>query len=133
MALLEVEESNRMWFISGRDSGKVHEIAQEKKVLVVCQRGESCHLSINGLAHLEADRARIAKLWKESFKVWFPEGKDDPNIVLIAVQPVDAEYWDNGGSNMVKYLVETTKAYLTGERPKVEEGEQHGRVVPQQG
>jgi general stress protein 26 len=128
MALVEVEDSCRLWFITSEESAKVHEIEHDRNVLIACQDGEKVHISLNGQAHLERDRARIERLWQESFKVWFPEGKTDPQIVLIAVSPVDAEYWDNSGVNGVSYIAKSAKAYLSGTTPDISE-DQHGRVI----
>ena len=38
-------------------------------------------------------------IWKEPYKVWFPKGPDDPEIVLVEVDLMEAEYWDNRGMN----------------------------------
>ena len=32
------------------------------------------------------DRERLARLWKVEWKVWFPGGQDDPNLVLDTVK-----------------------------------------------
>jgi len=80
------------------------------------------------MARLIWSATRPERLWQESFKVWFPKGKTDPQIVLIAVSTVDAEYWDNSGVNGVSYLAKSAKAYLSGTTPDISE-EQHGRVV----
>jgi len=31
---------------------------------------------------LVRDRGKIEELWKPEFKMWFPEGKDDPEVAL---------------------------------------------------
>jgi hypothetical protein len=62
-------------------------------------------------------------------RAWFPKGKDDPNIALLAVHPEEGEYWDNEGFKKVMYLLETAKAYAKGERPHIEDGEQHAKVA----
>ena len=77
-----------------------------------------------------ATRAKVAELWKEPFRVWFPGGREDPDIALIAVEPERAEYWDNSGFHKLQYLWEAAGAYVTGDTPKVEEGEQHGVLHP---
>lgn len=128
MELAEVEPSCRLWFITDDASAKTYEIEKDTNVLIVCQDKETCHLSMNGTAHLEKDRAQIDRLWKESFKVWFPGGKEDPSIVLIAVDPVDGEYWDHRGVQGIKYLIKAAGAYLGGKPPKIDQ-EEHGRVI----
>jgi hypothetical protein len=75
------------------------------------------------------DRARIAKLWKVEYKVWFPGGQDDPEIVLLRVDGAIGEYWDNSGTSGLKYLVEAGKALLSGTRPDADNDPKiHGKV-----
>jgi len=64
------------------------------------------------------DPGRVRRLWKEPYRVWFPNGPDDSDIALLAIDPLMAEFWDTSGTNRVAYFWETVKAYMTGERPK---------------
>ena len=128
MAIAQVEDDCRVWFITGAESAKAHEIEADTRVHVICQNDRSAYLSLSGRAELVRDRAKVAELWREPFRVWFPGGKDDPNIELIAVRPEEGEFWDNEGFNKIKYLLESAKAYASGKTPEVVEGDQHGRV-----
>jgi general stress protein 26 len=126
MALAKVDESGKIWFLSSHDSGKVHEIENDTRVHLVFQKEHSLYLSVRGIASVFQDRQKIAELWKEPFRVWFPGGKDDATICVIGVEPQDAEYWDSQGWNKVSYLFKAAKAYASGTTPKVEEGKEHG-------
>jgi len=33
-------------------------------------------------------------LWQPILKTWFTEGKDDPRISVIKVEPIEGYYWD---------------------------------------
>ncbi len=83
---------------------------------------------MSGRGTLVRDQAKINEVWKEPFKVWFPGGKTDPEIALIAVTLDEAEFWDNQGMNKVQYVFESAKAYLTGTTPETDEGDQHAFV-----
>jgi general stress protein 26 len=74
------------------------------------------------------DRARTEQFWKEPYRVWFPGGPGDPEIELVAVDPIDAEYWDNRGSNKLEYLFESAKAYMKGEKPDVADPDHHAKT-----
>ena len=128
MAVAEVEDNGRVWFISGKDTAKVHEIEVDSHVHVIAQDGNSAFLSMSGKASLIGDRQKIADLWQEPFRVWFPGGKDDPDIELIAVRPEQGEFWDNQGTKRYRYLWEAAKAYVTGTTPDADDGELHGTV-----
>jgi hypothetical protein len=61
----------------------------------------------------------------ESWKVWYPKGKDDPSLCLIRVDPTEAAYWDMSGSAGIRYLFGMAKAYVTGKRPPSDEDQRH--------
>jgi len=128
MAIARIEKNCDLWFITGRDSAKVHEIQEDTRVQVVCQDGRASCLSIAGLASLSHDRNMIQEAWQAEYKAWFPKGADDPNIVLIHVRGETGEYWDNTGVNRLAYAYQTVKAVVTGTVAEVQEGEQHGHV-----
>jgi general stress protein 26 len=131
MALLKVEESGDIWFISSHSSAKVDEIEAHAQVNVALQK-ERAFLSLSGRASISRDRAKIDELWTEECKVYFPKGKEDPDIALIKVSPSEGEYWDNEGLNGLKFLLESVKAYITGTTPTVDQ-DQHGSVQMQGG
>lgn len=118
MALAEAEPGGTLWFATDRHSGKVDELAKDNHVAVTMQSG-SKFVSLSGTAAVVEDRAKVAKLWKAEWKVWFPGGKDDPNIALLRVDGHAGEYWDNSGTSGIKYLIEAGRALVTGTRPDV--------------
>lgn len=128
MAVADVDDNCDLWFITGDKTAKVREIARESRVQVVCQNGWRSCVSISGYASIVKDGAKIRELWKASYRTWFPEGADDPGIVLIHVRGEHAEYWDNNGVNALSYAYQAIKAVATGRTPEVKEGEQHGYV-----
>lgn len=131
MAVAQLEEFPQgcdLWFVTSYDTPKMDEIRSNSQVLVTFQNRNDQFLSLSGRAELVRDRQKVDELWQEPFKVWFPEGKDDPNLVLIQVHASQGEYWDNGGLNKISFLFEAMKAYTTGDTPNVKEGAQHGKV-----
>ncbi len=128
MAIADTEKGGAIWFITNRESAKVHEIEKDTRVLVVAQRDRDVYLSIIGAASMVDDRTHVDRIWNEAFKVWFPGGKNDPDIALIRVESLEAEYWDESGTNKVQYLVQAAGAYFSGNRPDIKEGDQHGTV-----
>lgn len=113
MAIAETSEDGSVWFITGLDTPKVDEIDKDSELVATFQHDRQ-YLSVSGRAELHKDRARIHKVWKESFRAWF-DGKDDPNIVLIRLNPSSAEYWDNTGLKGLKFALKVAAAYVTGQ------------------
>lgn len=129
MAIAKVEPNCGLWFFTGTDTGKVHAIKDDQQVLVVCQDEHSRYVALQGVAELVANRQKAHELWREPYRTWFPQGVDDPELLLIFVRPTEVEYWNSRGIKGLRYMFEAVKSYATGTRPQVREGEQHGRVV----
>lgn len=119
MAIARVEDDGGIWFITGGDTAKVDEVRQDATMLAIMMNG-SKSMSVGGNAELSRDRAKIAELWKESFRAWF-KGKDDPNIVLMRLNPSEAEYWDNSGLQGLKFALKFASAYVSGKSMRNDE------------
>lgn len=117
MGLAEVEEDGSLYLSTDRNSEKVRELSADPHAAIAVQGRTKC-ASLSGFATVDTNRANIHRLWKESWKLWFPEGKDDPNLCLIRFDPREGEYWDSSGLRGVKFLMNAAKAYLSGERPE---------------
>lgn len=129
MEIAEAGPDCHVWFFTDASSPKSQEIRQEEEVLLTFQKDHQRYLTINGTADLVKDRSRIESFWKESYRVWFPGGIDDPSLILVHVIPRTAEYWDSSGLQGIRYLYEAAKAYVTGTQPDVNDEDQHGKVA----
>jgi len=117
-------DDGALYFSTAVESPKVHELDVDPRVDVVMQDGRR-FVSLSGVASVVDDRALIDRLWSESWKVWFPKGKDDPSLRIVAVEPVEAAYWDMTGTTGIKYVFEMAKAYVTGKRPASDDDQSH--------
>lgn len=112
-------------FLTDRSTPKVAEIAGHKQVNVsYANPTSSVYVSVSGRASVIEDRAEIVKYWTEAHKVWFPDGPDDPNIVLLKIGVDQAEYWEN---NQLVTLLGMAKGYLSGEGYQGE-GAEHAKL-----
>lgn len=119
MSIAELKPDVAMYFSAQRGSPKVKAIAANPAALVTFQSASE-YASLSGKATIVNDRALIERLWSESWRVWFPGGKEDPDLILIRFDPSTAEYWDNCGAEGLKYMFEGLKAYLQGRQPAVD-------------
>lgn len=122
MQMLECDEHDHLWFFTSLDSGKIRELDANPEVLLCFGDSDNHYVSVSGKAYLTRDPSRIATLWSEAARVWFPEGKNDPSLVAMRVEPIKAEYWDSAASIFV-ITYGYAKARLTGEIPKLGENE----------
>lgn len=127
MAVAAVEGTNCLWLVTSIDSQKVVEIRRDPRVSATFQSDDGRYVALSGSAELVTDRAKIQTLWKERWRAWFPQGKDDPSLALIRVSVDDAEFWDDAGAKGVRHVFEQVKAIASRERPAPLSGE-HGRV-----
>lgn len=124
LAIAEKGEDGSLYFAISVDSAKVQEIAGDSHVNLSMQ-DKRRFVSVTGRARVVDDRAMVERLWSESWKVWFPKGKDDPSLRILIVDPSEAAYWDASGIEGLKYLFESAKAYLTGTRPDSDNDQAH--------
>ena len=122
------DEGGDIYFFTGRGGTLATEIEEDATVLLAFQNDNSAYLSIRGNARVIEDAARHQFYWKEAYRVWFPGGPSDPDLALVGVAPIDAEYWDNRGSNKLEYLFGAAKAYVKGEKPDVSDPDRHAKT-----
>lgn len=94
-----------LWFATSADSPKVAEISLNPQVNVAyASPSKNTYVSVAGTARIVDDRAKVEELWSPAMKLFFPGGKDDPNLRLIHVRAESAEYWDGPGTLLGKAL-----------------------------
>jgi len=110
----DIDHNGDIWFFTSASSHKVSEIKKLPKVNVSFADPDNQHyISISGNAQLVRDRDKIDELWRPEFKMWFPEGKDDPDVVLLRVSLKKAEYWDSPSST-VGFMLSFVSSLVTG-------------------
>ena len=124
MATQETDFDGTLWFLTRQTSGKVDEIRHDSQVNLTYADQKHSFVTISGPASVSKDRAKIDELWNPSYKAWFPQGKDDPEITVIRVNADEAEYWE-APSNAIIRNVKILQAAVTGDSSKVGE---HGKV-----
>jgi general stress protein 26 len=127
MAIAEID-GPRLLFATSIESGKVSEAGQRPQAAVVMQ-GDGVYLAISGTAFLVTERERIARCWRPSWKIWFPDGPEDRRLVMIGIEAECAEYWDRTGLRRLKFLWEAGKALATGRRAEDERLSGHKRFA----
>ena len=113
MAMQEVEFNGDLWFFASRGSRKVAHIAANPQVNVATA-GSSSWVSLTGHAVVIDDLEEKRRLWNAVVEAWFPDGPEDPDVVLLRVDAASAEYWDTPGGRLAS-AISFAKAKLTGE------------------
>jgi general stress protein 26 len=117
LSLADAHDDGVVYFATSIESPKVTELESAPDVAVTLQDSKR-YVSITGTARITRDRALVERLWSETWKLWFPKGKDDPDLCVVVVTPREAEYWDQSGLKGITYLLEAAKAYAKGTTPE---------------
>ena len=77
-------------------------------------------ISVSGQATISEDMDTKKKLFNALAKAWFPGGAEDPDLELVEVRIVNAEYWDIKESKVTQ-LLKMASAAVTGNKPEMGE------------
>lgn len=122
MSLQEVCSEGNLWFISSKESNKNFEIEDDNSVLLYFMNNSNMEfLSVYGKAFIYDDRSTIEEKWSNFANAWFEEGKEDPNVSIIRVQPSDTYYWDTKAGKFVSMLTFVAAA-VTGNKTDNSDG-----------
>lgn len=119
MATAKIDDDGSIWFFTNEYSPKSKEISKENKVLLAySDPSDNTYVTVKGKASFVDDRDKKKEFWSPFVKAWFPDGVDDPKLILIKVEADEVEYWDSSASRLV-VLFSTLKAIVTGDQPDV--------------
>lgn len=127
MTMAAIENDGIVYFCASAMSDCVKELEVDPHAGISVQ-SKTKFASLSGRARVNRDRALVDRLWKDTWKVWFPAGKDDADLCLIEFDAAEGEYWDSSGTRGVKFIIQATKAYFSGEVPEGD-AEQHAKVA----
>lgn len=120
-------EGSTVWFVTGRDSSKMDEVASERTAVITAQDSQRW-LAATGKASTSDDQTKIQQLWSEPMKAWFPEGTQDSDLIALRIDLEDGEYWDVSGGKMLRFGLGVAKSMVTGTRIDEQEEGDHARV-----
>jgi general stress protein 26 len=123
LTVQEREFDGDLWFLATRDSTAVTQLGVNPGAGVTLTSGDTW-VSLSGTAEMVDDKAKVKKFWNPFVEAWFPEGPDDPNIVLLKFSSDSAEYWDSPGGRIAS-AISLVKAKVTGEQY---DGGENGKV-----
>lgn len=116
MTPLEMDAQGEIWMLASRRAmAPIFVAALRQASLTFSDAERSVFISIVGVARLSDDAQRKAALWRVAARPWFPAGVDDPDLVLLALQPQLADIWDGPQSEVMRLLALT--ASVVAARP----------------
>lgn len=115
MAIQQIDDDHSIWFIARLNTPKVDDSIGEQPVNVtVADNG--FWASIAGSVTMVQDTERKKRYWTKTTAAFFGESHpEDPDIVLLRVDPETGEYWDSPG--LPATAVEVVKGMLSDDKP----------------
>ena len=116
MFVHDIDETGWLWFLTDRHSRKACELSRNPSATIAFQsRKGDRYVSVQGTAVVVNDDVKLRELWNPSLRSWFPRGRPDPEIVLVAVRVSRAEYWLVPRTRLSR-LMGAASAMMTGKR-----------------
>ncbi len=105
MATQKVDEQGYIYFLSVKDSDAVMHInASPEMQLTYSNQDKSEYMGLYGKGETYRNQKEIDEMWNAFIKTWFPEGKEDPNLIIIRFKPEQGYYWDTQHGKVVQLL-----------------------------
>jgi general stress protein 26 len=96
----QIEEAGGpIWFFTAKDNGIVERLPDGNRAIATfTSKGHDLFATVHGRLGLETDRKMVDRLWNPFAAAWYEDGKDDPKLALLRLDPEQAEIWLNGSS-----------------------------------
>jgi general stress protein 26 len=93
------QDRGPIWFFTARDNSIVQNLGDGSRAIATfASKGHDLFASVHGQLLVDNDRAVIDRLWNEFVAAWYEQGKDDPKLALLRLDPERAEIWLNANS-----------------------------------
>jgi general stress protein 26 len=116
MLVHDVDDNGWLWFLTDRNSRKACDLVHNPNASIAFQsrRGDR-YVSLQGTAVVVQDDLQLKRMWNPTYRAWFPKGRRDPEIVLVAVRIARVEYWLVPSTRIAR-VAGALKAMATGRR-----------------
>ena len=115
MTTQEAEFDGDAWFIAS-NAPRPSATSPPDRTSTCPTPGSSSWLSLTGSATVVDDAEKKKELWNTFTEAWFPDGQDDPSVVVVKVDGGSAQYWESPGR--LAMTLDMVKARVTGNPPK---------------
>lgn len=88
-----------LWIFTSKETelGEAVQVTTEA-FFTFASKGHDVFATVHGLLSPHTDSRMVEKLWNPFVAAWYPEGQDDPTLLLLRFDPSQAEMWLNGSS-----------------------------------
>lgn len=84
-----------LWFFTASDNALVRDLERsDRAIATFASKDHELFATIEGNLRLDQDRAMVDLLWNPFVAAWY-DGKEDPRLALLRLDPTHAEIWRN--------------------------------------
>jgi general stress protein 26 len=105
-----------IYFYSDNTSDLGKAVLKGGAIVHMCHMESDYQACVKGSLTATNDRAIIDRFWNPIVDAWYPGGKDDPKMLLLRFDPIDAAIWASD-KNPLTFAYEIAKANITDEEP----------------
>ncbi len=91
-AQLDPDADGEIWFFTSKDQ---HFAKGGSATATFAGKDHDMFARFTGFLHREPGMERRKKMWSKSVEAWFPNGLDDPNLVMLRMELGSAEIWNS--------------------------------------
>ncbi|MEI4487087.1 pyridoxamine 5'-phosphate oxidase family protein [Frigidibacter sp. MR17.14] len=104
-----------LWFLTSRQTDLVRAVGQGGRAKFTVIADDQClHASLAGAIVQSVDAAHLDRLWTTAAAPWFPEGRDDPDLIALRMTLSEAMVWASTTSSL-RYGFEMLRGAVDGE------------------
>ena len=116
-------ERGPIWFFASRDNAMYRQLDEGRRaVATFTAKSHDLFAALHGTLSIDTDRGVLDRLWNSFVAAWYEGGKSDPKLLLLRLDPEQAEIWENASS-----LIAGIKL-LVGADPKADYRDKVARV-----
>ncbi len=93
MLPLLLDNDPQIYFLTHQSSRKVTQVAARPQVALTISDASGCYLSIVGRASVSRDFKLVERLWRPTYRAWFPDGQGDRKATVLCVAVDRVDYW----------------------------------------
>lgn len=102
----DVLGARTLWFLADARTLLEWESHRRQIVTLTFQSPDDrIYLTLSGRTEVVTDAETTAKLWRPTFRRWFPGGAGDPRLLLVRFSAYDAEFYEASGGRVSAHVV----------------------------
>ena len=114
MSTIPRPERGLIYILTEANSSAALDVRADGKVFLSYQ-GRGDHIALQAKATVNADRILVKSLWNPGADLFWPEGPEAHDVVVLEIDPGHADVWD--GHGILRGLASVVKGVIKGQTP----------------